>query len=385
MIPNKLISHETICAFYLTMFSLLAPITHTSGSSTNILLIALLICLTLNLFLVFIRKIRGRLRFLLFTSIIVGFSLLFDNAFRYNPFVPEAFYYFILYGVITIYFFSFVTDYYLFLKSYVILAISSGFLHALDPLTGYLWSNNYMEFGFVTMLPAFAASSIAVFYLKYKFASIPLVLFFLELLICSNKGSLLTAIVILMLSIVYISNNLQFNTKTFITLIFTCLVLYFSSNTLFQFAIKIADYFGIDSYSLTTIQSIINHGGIIGSSSDTRTPIWERAWNMYLNHPIIGNGIGYFYTHDKGYEHNLFLEILNSWGIIGFIILTIMLLKSLIYVVKMKNINRKVISIIFLTMSVIPLMVSMTFWKYQIFWAYLGICFCYPYKFNRII
>lgn len=384
MIIKNIFSHEAVGAFYLTMFSLLAPLTHTSENSTLILFGALLCCLLINIFLIYSKRKKGNLTFLFITIVCIGCLLLFDSAFRYNTLISEYTYGFLLYGVLSIYFISFVSDYNLFLKIYVILSITSGFIHALDPLMGYEWSSNYMEFGFVTMLPAFAASVISLFHFKHKLAIIPLLLFLLEILICSNKGSLLTAIVILILGIVYINNNLKFNFKTVVLLLIISLVLYLSANSIFQLLLLLAEHYGIDSYSLGSIYEMINHGGLIGSNSDTRTPIWESAWDMYLSHPILGNGVGTFALRQDGYEHNIFLEILNSWGIIGFFILMISILKSRMSIKRMKDSDRKVIAVVFMMMAFIPLLISMTFWKYQFFWAFFAITLCKPYNYKKI-
>lgn len=384
MTTKNVFSHEAIGAFYLTMFSLLAPLTHTSGSSTLILFGALFFCLLVNALLVFSKKKKGNYKFIIKTTLCISFLFLFDSAFRYNNLISDCLYGFVLYGVLTIYFISFISNYNLFLKVYVLLSIASGFLHAFDPFMGYKWSNNYMEFGFVTMLPAFAATVIAVFHFKYKLAIIPLFIFLLEIMICSNKGSLLTAIVIFIFGIVYINNNLKFNLKTIVLLIIISLVLYLSVSSIFQLLISIAEYYGIDSYSLGSIYEMISHGGLIGSNSDTRTPIWKDAWNMYLSHPILGNGIGAFASKHDGYEHNIFLEILNSWGILGLSIFVISFFRSRAALNRMKDLDRKVISVVFMLIAIIPLLISMTFWKYQFFWAFFAITLCKPYNYKRI-
>ena len=99
---------------------------------------------------------------------------------------------------------------------------------------------------------------------------------------------------------------------------------------------------------------------------------------MYLEHPILGNGTGTFNVRYDGYEHNIFLEVLNSWGIIGITILCVVFYKSWITILKMKDYDKKALSVTFMILALVPLMVSMTFWNYQVFWAFWGICFCYP-------
>lgn len=67
---------------------------------------------------------------------------------------------------------------------------------------------------------------------------------------------------------------------------------------------------------------------------DSRIDIWNNALQYFHQNPIIGCGIGYYKSVSEGYEHNLILEVLNSWGIVGAILLFVILFKSVTRIIK---------------------------------------------------
>jgi O-antigen ligase len=59
-----------------------------------------------------------------------------------------------------------------------------------------------------------------------------------------------------------------------------------------------------------------------GSLWDARIPIWETAWELFLQHPLLGQGVHTFsYVSADGIQvnwaHNIYLEALAEQGIIG--------------------------------------------------------------------
>lgn len=64
-----------------------------------------------------------------------------------------------------------------------------------------------------------------------------------------------------------------------------------------------------------------------GSSSANRMDIWKRSINQFLAHPIFGDKINTdYYNH---YPHNIYLEVLQSVGLIGFIPFIILVIKGI--------------------------------------------------------
>ncbi len=70
----------------------------------------------------------------------------------------------------------------------------------------------------------------------------------------------------------------------------------------------------------------MNFGGegvvaALDASTLYRLWLWHNAWEMFVNSPIIGRGLGATQilgdTVDKLYPHNIFLEVLSNTGLIG--------------------------------------------------------------------
>lgn len=66
------------------------------------------------------------------------------------------------------------------------------------------------------------------------------------------------------------------------------------------------------------------------ASLDERRVVFKRAWEMFLNHPLIGNGIGSTLTWNEEIStHNTYLYFMADYGVIGLFILPLLLLASI--------------------------------------------------------
>ena len=368
----KYITNESICAFYLTMFSLMAPLTHTAegGSSTMILMGGLLLCLAATVYVKHRDQTPIKYQFLVITLCVVGVLFCFDYVIRPNKETSNYIYSFLIYGAFTIFFCAQVVDFRYFLKSYSILAVICGLIMVRDPLFDYQWSNNYMEFGFVSMLPAFAGAMILFTAFKYKISGLLMCLFFVELMIFANKGSVLTAIILFIIGFSFFRNGNKINLKQIVTIVFILLMLYLYYTDIFLFFVGIADKLGVASYSLNTMKLILENSSD-NAVYDSRIDIWNNALQYFHQNPIIGCGIGYYKSVSEGYEHNLILEVLNSWGIVGAILLFVTLFRSMVRIAKKISFSQQTTIVSFLIIAIFPLLTSMTFWAYQPFWAFI--------------
>lgn len=367
----KYITNESICSLYLTMFSLMAPLTHTAegGKSTMILIGGLLLCLAATVYVAHRNRTPIKYHFLFAILCVVGVLFGFDYVIRPNEETSNYIYSFLIYGAFTIFFCAQVVDFRYFLKSYSIFAVVCGLIMARDPLFDYQWSNNYMEFGFVSMLPAFTGAIILFTVFKYKISGVLMCVFFVELMIFANKGSVLTALILFIIGVSFFRNENKINLKQITTVVFVLLILYLYYVDIFLFFVKIADNLGFDSYSLNTMKLILENSSD-NAVYDSRIDIWNNALQYFYHNPIIGCGIGYYKSVSDGYEHNLVLEVLNSWGIVGAIILFVTVFKSVSKIVKMSFLQQTTV-ISFLIIAILPLLTSMTFWAYQPFWVFI--------------
>lgn len=103
-----------------------------------------------------------------------------------------------------------------------------------------------------------------------------------------------------------------------------------------------------------------------------RESIWINAWKMILENPIIGNGV-YADRYIFGiYCHQIILEVLLNFGVFaGTLIILFLIWNSCNILLKCKNSEWKLLFILFLSMVIIRLNVSSSFWNDTNFWACL--------------
>jgi O-antigen ligase len=87
--------------------------------------------------------------------------------------------------------------------------------------------------------------------------------------------------------------------------------------------IYLSSYFGsniIDRF--TSIEADIE----AGNTAAARINLWNAGWEQFINHPVFGNSLEV--DAFRFYPHNLFIEVLLSTGIIGFIPFILLLMKG---------------------------------------------------------
>ena len=227
-----------------------------------------------------------------------------------------------------------------------------------------------MEFGFVSMLPAFAGAMTLFTVFKSKISGVLMLLFFVELVIFANKGSVLTALILFVIGLSFFRNENKIKLKQVATFIIILFLFYLYYAEVFLIFVKIAGDLGFDSYSLNTMKLIFENT----SSNvvyDSRYEIWRNALLYFHENPFLGCGIGYYKSISEGYEHNVLFEVLNSWGLIGGLLFFIVLFKSIFRIFVEIDYSRQTTIILFLIVAIVPLLTSLTFWAYQPFWAFI--------------
>lgn len=377
---SKLFSNENICAYYLTMFSLLSPITHTYTSHSKLVLLLSASVCVISVIVNNINQVSC-LKYLLKIGYFLAVIICLDLGIRYNGAMPDILYSFLIFGILPLFFISYIKDYSVFINSYVTLACIGGLIHIADPFTGYVWSGDYMEFGLSSMLPAFSAVIIAVFFLKRRqfIMYVLLFSFFMLLVLGANKSAILTGFVLFILGYVYLNNYLKINFKILTVLIIVLALLYYNLNFIFDGAIFLLDKFNIDSYSLKSAQLMFeNNSHYVHSDTNARSYIWNNAWSLFENKYFLGNGFGYYKSKYGAYEHNLFLEILVSWGIVGLFSFCLILFTAIRNYFKSSDMDKKVVVVTFFFLWVIPMQFSTSFWINPFFWSFIAFSFINP-------
>ena len=112
------------------------------------------------------------------------------------------------------------------------------------------------------------------------------------------------------------------------------------------------------------------------TNSNGRLNIWDMGLEAFSDKPIFGYGVfgdrPYVGKYVKwGYSHNIFVEILANFGLVGFTIFIAFLVMVFITIFKLAFIDR-VLVIILASMS-IKLILSDSFWYLPHFWGFLGL------------
>ena len=108
----------------------------------------------------------------------------------------------------------------------------------------------------------------------------------------------------------------------------------------------------------------------INSSAVLALMVLKTANNYFKESWIWGHGIGAFQNKYGGYTHNIFFEILTSYGMIGMSIFIVLLLMY-IYKIFMSYGYYRILLIAFLIIGIFPLLLSIYTFKWQYFWAFI--------------
>ncbi|MEH7119241.1 O-antigen ligase family protein, partial [Neobacillus vireti] len=101
-----------------------------------------------------------------------------------------------------------------------------------------------------------------------------------------------------------------------------------------------------------------------------RDQLYEGAVKLISEHPIFGIGIGNFDSIYGIYPHNLVLELMVEFGLVGTIIFIFIIIMGYIKSLK-SNKNIKVMMQFLFSLSIPQLMFSNSFWLSSTFWMYI--------------
>lgn len=370
------LDNELIFVFYLFSFTLLKPITTIFSSySTLILLVITNLLIVTSLF-----KNKFKLKKLIIYILIfsfIWFSL--EITLRFNGQTLNYIKDFYIYGLSTMYFLSKVEDFDRVLNYFVLLGFLSYIVMFVDPFIGYAMSETYMVFGF-SVLPSFTAILIGFLFLGIKSFSVISLLAFIQLLVYANRGTILSAIVITVFFYFYNLLMKEITLKTlireaikgsFITLGIFALIRNLTSiiETIYLFLLEK----NFNSYSLYSLTRFLNSRDISNEMSP-RTAIHNSAWEIIKDNSVFGAGLGWFHDYYGIYSHNIGLDFLLSFGIIGTVIVLIVILRSVVNF-RLYSDSMKIFYLSVLFITAIPLWFSIHFNVSKTFWIiiYIGL------------
>ncbi|WP_169793177.1 O-antigen ligase family protein [Planococcus kocurii] len=238
---------------------------------------------------------------------------------------------------------------------------------------GYIDPLDYMRFGYA-LLPTLLTSLYAlrddknkVFWLIIASISFMIILFY------GSRGPLI-GFLLFILIIIFTDSKLHILKKTFAVLSIVSGYIYL---IIFNGVLKILDYIyealNIQTYSIIKFKMMFEEG--IAVSSSGRDFLFENFIDQIKISPIWGNGIGITQELWEVSAHNLFLQILIEFGVIGISIFGILSFGILILLIKVRKMDNELfllLSIIF-SASFSRLLVSSDIWLRQELWLFISL------------
>lgn len=382
---KKININEFLLPLYMFMFILfrVPMVLGVYDSSYNTLVLAISAVLILTCSVLFTKKYLNNLNLIGVILIIITLFILFlDILFRHNDYTLEKTYNFIINGFIPILLFTQIRNFKKFIDNYIIMATITFLFYFLDPINDYFFSFEYMIFGFEVMLPIFIAFYIAYKLYNSKIYGILSIVSFILILVWGNRMATLACIFFIFSYEIIFSNKplKKYLNITILLLIVT--VISFNLERIIAAISNILDNYNIYSYSLRSSLDYIT--GSVDHLSYGREVMWNDATNLFYNRPLLGYGIGYFQDYYGFYVHNIFLDLLISYGI-GLSLFLVILLVNSFYRIKKAEGHLKIAGMIFFCISFPKLLTSVEFISESSFWLLILYGFLVPcfYKLQK--
>lgn len=338
------------------------------GGSFFILLLLTVMVVALYIF----TNLNGRSLFMIDTTmlifiLIVEMVVLTQIAIYSRGNMYDIQYYFIIFGYVPIFLFSGVKDYTKVIKYYGWFSIIVYLMYCTEPFTGYPFTHGYMGFGYSVILPTYIG--IYLFRKLYK----KNLLLILELaclaqaVVFSNRGVMMSIALFIILYHLVISRK---NLKTvygYILAIGMGLAISLKLQDLIVWLYLLTSRMGLSSYSLLKFMNLFE-GQQLDQFLSGRETLWQNAYRMIVNSPVLGDGIGAFKEKYDIYTHNLFLDLMIHFGLVGTLVVTVLLLIFLKRFVELPKNSEKIFLLIIFCLAFPKLLLSTNYYSDFYIW-----------------
>lgn len=214
----------------------------------------------------------------------------------------------------------------------------------------------YLTIGY-TMSALFAFNIIKLFNEKKRIKKVFYVLLsifnILMIILSGSRGPLVCVAIMFLFYFIFIKRNMVL---LFIPLLLIAIVSTISTNP---------------NYNIAFLRMSLIFQEDYGIVSSGRGALYQLAITEFLKHPLLGNGIGAFTNNFEvyTYPHNIILEIVNDFGIVGLIIFVIIMVRLASKLMQMakQGIQSQFVVLLFLN-SIAGLMISGSYMENYQFW-----------------
>lgn len=378
---NNIINDEIIFIMYFWGFTLFKPILRRFESYSTYILLLYVISILFFSYLNKIRLMSIKINRSFLVLLVVVFVFLSDFLIRPNDYINQYMYDFIIYGIIPIYLFSQISNYKKLLKYYSIVSLIMFILFFSDPFNGYTLFINYMSFGFDLVLPAYFGLYIGRRFFNYKWMFLFEVACFLEVVFFANRSAMLSAIIFFFIMEFFrMQKSKKVSRKkimfiVLLILVFAIIGVIFIKEIL-ENLVSLLETFGLNSYSITKIhKSLINKDLNILFSG--RINIWKSALDMIKENILIGSGTGSFHSKYGYYTHNILLDTMVQYGIVGVFAITGLTINSFVNM-KKHNYYSQILCLLLFTLWFPQLLLSSYMFHSLALWCFFAYAMLKP-------
>lgn len=238
---------------------------------------------------------------------------------------------------------------------------------------GYIESISYMRFGYA-MLPTVLVSIYALYENRSKklIWLILIILSFLLMFIYGSRGPLLGLLIFLIIILFFNANVTIVKKILFLMLLILSYVYLFIFNGIGKFLDFLYFDLNFKTYSIIKLRMMIDRG--LAESSSGRDELYKNFSSQILENPIFGNGIGITQELWGITPHNIFLQTLLEFGIIGLVITIVLGILYINILAKIRKADNNLFFIlaIILSVSVGRLLISSDLWLRQELWLLIS-------------
>lgn len=199
----------------------------------------------------------------------------------------------------------------------------------------------------------------------------------------ASRGALLMIVIfvgLMAISAIVESKKISYKILKILGILLLIIIICIWGQTLLTWAVQLLQSMGIESRSL----DLLVQGEFTNDSG--RNTIWNAVINGIREGGLLGYGVfgdrPFVYPiHYVAYSHNIFLELIASFGILGVGIILFLCINSFRMIFFCKDRRWRELFIIFFSVSC-QLIISMSFWYVMEFWAAIAIAHRY-FKIER--